>query len=696
MDKSPSEEQLAILEDVGSRKNVMGDCVAGSGKTTTVLFIAQKFSNKKILLVTYNAALKLEVRERASKFSNLRADSYHSMNLFHYMKRGKGNTDKAIRNTIDKKTPLKSSEMFYDILIIDEAQDMKKLFFMLCWKLYNDLPTKPQVIILGDRFQGIYKFMNADPRYLTLCPKIWNLEFSKKTLSVSYRVTRQIASFVNEVMLGETRIEAIKDGPPVSYWRLHPFNELGIVYSFIQQQLNSGNINPGDIFILAASIKSDKSPIRKLENILVQNKIPCYFPTSDEKALDNDVIQDKVVFTTFHSSKGRERKLVIVFGFDSSYYKYYARDESQNVCCDTLYVAATRAKEKLILIQDCLETPLPFLLKDVNEFNTMNYIELYPKKIKIKNEDNFDERVNKPRSLNVTPTELIAFIKETAELSLVELLESGIQLLAEPSFNIDIPLKVETSTGIEDVSMINGIVIPMIQESQKTQDKSTVQKFVENSSYFMKNSKQHEFLLNYIETWDPENMNIENDILLAILYICCSSKLYHKIAQITNRSWLTYKLIRPAIDVLNQITLYEDVEYEKSIEYIFQTSSYGKIAIAGRLDMHTKTTIWEIKCVESLTFEHELQLCIYQWMWKKNYENIYGKRDFKLINIRTGEIREIEHDNGTLDEMIIILLDNKYSQNKIKTDQEFIEDLKDVYSAIEDSKDIYSGIEEYC
>jgi hypothetical protein len=679
MDNLPSDEQLSILEDVRANKNVMGDCVAGSGKTTTVLFIAKEFPDKQILLVTYNAALKLEVRERAASFPNLRADSYHSMNLFHYMKRGKGNTDKAIRNTIQKRVLLKTSAPHYDILIIDEAQDMKKLFFALCWKMYTDLPNKPQIVILGDKYQGVYKFMNADSRYLTLCDKVWNLDFSRKTLSTSYRVTKQIAAFVNEMMIGESRIEAVKDGPPVSYWRLHMFNHLGIVYSYIQQELSSGRLAPGDIFILAASIKSDKSPIRKLENILVQNKIPCYFPTSDEKALDNDVIKNKVVFTTFHSSKGRERKLVIIFGFDSTYYKYYAREMSQNVCPDTLYVAATRAKEKLIVIQDYLETPLPFLCKNVDTFIEYPYIDLYPKSHKSK-EESTDIKPEKSYSLITTPTELVAFIKEASELELVELLETGIQILSEPSFKVDIPLKVETSTGMEDVSMINGIVIPMIQESRKTGEKSTVQQSVERSTYFMKNSQQYDFLLKYIETWDPESMNIENDILLAILFICCSSKLYHKIAQITTRNWLTYDLIRPSLKLLDDITSgATELEYEKKIEIKFRSSSYGMIEMSGRLDMYTDTTIWEVKCVETLTFEHELQVCVYQWIWKKQYEPTYGPRDFKLVNIRSGEIRIVEHDMLELDLMMKVLLDNKYAPTTMLSDEQFVESLKDAY-----------------
>ena len=71
--------------------------------------------------------------------------------------------------------------------------------------------------------------------------------------------------------------------------------------------------------MLAPSLKSTNNPVKRLENELVKNKIPVYFSRNEEDGLDEDVIKGKVAFTTFHQSKGRERKIVFVFGFDNSY-----------------------------------------------------------------------------------------------------------------------------------------------------------------------------------------------------------------------------------------------------------------------------------------------------------------------------------------------------------------------------------------
>jgi len=61
---SPSPEQQEIIDCVKEGFNVLVDAVAGSGKTTTVLFLAHAVPDKKITLFTYNSRLKAETRDR--------------------------------------------------------------------------------------------------------------------------------------------------------------------------------------------------------------------------------------------------------------------------------------------------------------------------------------------------------------------------------------------------------------------------------------------------------------------------------------------------------------------------------------------------------------------------------------------------------------------------------------------------------
>jgi AAA domain len=673
---SPSSEQLEIIEAVRQGHNVLGDCVAGSGKTTTVLMIAKEFPDKNIVLLTYNSALKLEVREKVENelLTNIQSHSYHSANGTYYAHHSKtSNYDDAIRCVIKHRRPLRTPSLAVDILIIDETQDMKKLFFHFCWKFYTDLTKKPQIVVLGDRFQGLYSFVGSDTRYLTRASELWKQPFVDKTLSTSYRVTHQIASFVNEVLLGYTRINAVRDGPPVSYWRTHPFNDTPyLLYKFIKDQLEKG-YNPGDIFILSPSINgSAMSPVRKVENILAMNKIPCYYPTTDDAVLDKDVIQNKVVFSSFHSSKGRERKIVVVLGFEASYFKFGGRGLPETVCPDAIYVAVTRAKEKLVVIQSSLDTPLPFLFKTRSQLSSLPYMEMTP----TVSETFKDQTI--PKCRNTTPTDLVRFVTDENLLLLKNLVEPSITIIEEASMSVGVELKIKTSTGSEDVSAINGIVIPMIQEYRRTGKKSTVQKVVEGTKSCLREHREQPFLRKYLEKWDPATVDIRSDIYLAVLFTACTSQLYHKLTQIDRHNWLTYDQIQPCIDILDRFTSTSTgLCYEHPLIADILSPTHGRISMEGRIDICDDETIWEVKCVENLTFDHELQLVVYAWMWKQVYSDT-RPRMFKLINVRSGEIRQLGTDID-LDAIMRVLLDNKYLPKKWLCDSEFFSSLSNVY-----------------
>lgn len=84
---------------------------------------------------------------------------------------------------------------------------------------------------------------------------------------------------------------------------------------------------------------------------------------SDEVTLDGQVISGKVCVSTYHQFKGNERDLVIVYGADASYFEYMARDLPDNICPNTTFVALTRAKKQLVMLQDREHPPMPFVSK---------------------------------------------------------------------------------------------------------------------------------------------------------------------------------------------------------------------------------------------------------------------------------------------------------------------------------------------
>jgi len=358
----PSNEQLAAVGSLlEERKNVMLHAVAGSGKTMTSLYVAAA-SDQKVLLLTYNARLKNETREKARVYglTNLEVHSYHAMGFKYYT--DTCFTDKGLREVVEEDKTSQRELPKYGVIVLDECQDMTHLLFAFSMKVLRDIKaagnSSPLILVVGDEKQCVFEFRGADSRFLTLADKLFSVEvcgeWTKLGLSTSYRVTHNIATFVNEVMLGESDciVASKPPGPPVKYLVGSPFIAAKWIAQQITKEIKNGKIKPHEIFVLAASVRtySNRAPLKILENMLVEARIPLYVQTSDDEFIDEKSSQNKVIFSTFHQSKGLERRWVFVIGFESAYFQLYGRDRDPNFCPCTLYVAATRATELLCVV----------------------------------------------------------------------------------------------------------------------------------------------------------------------------------------------------------------------------------------------------------------------------------------------------------------------------------------------------------
>ena len=687
---SPSDEQQYIIDQIGSGHNVVADCVAGSGKTTTVLFLAQQFPDKKVLQITYNKALKMEVRKKADSrgISNLEIHTYHSLCVKYYDH--DAYTDEPMRTVCERNAVPICALPDYDIIVLDEAQDMSILYYWMVKKLMRDCSKgqQPLLLILGDRYQAINQFRDADPRFITLSRQIWERSFVTATLSTSYRLTGQMAAFVNDVMLGEKRIKTIKEGPTVKYIIGSPFASYNVsrLAKIITTKLKEG-FCPNDIFVLSYSIESKKLPIRKLENKLVELNIPCYYPTSDEVELDDMILAGKVVFSTFHQSKGRERKIVIVYAFDSNHFTYFD-DSPSNICPNTLYVATTRAQEELILLRGFGDinnpispeekitiTPLPFLtIKHESEIsNDYTTCIIYDGK-KQEIETINIKRSNSPK---YTVTSLTKHLKEYPQFLLNNICNSIFTLLSEPICNKTITSKLPYGKGMcEEVSELNGLIFTGLYE-RKTTGNSKIEHDVASSSEVNRHSLVKKL---YGETNMAAPMLVDYT-KITIMYYSIVEGLLNKIAQVPRYDWITVEAVAQCHDIMRKYIPNDAVRYEEEIgidenreegrSLLFP--KYGKLEISGRMDLVTDTDVFELKCVQELTIEHKLQLLIYAWLW--NVSDMFatkGSRRFKLLNIRTGELWELDATSPLLKDAIEILLDNKYGKGDEKPDSVFV------------------------
>jgi hypothetical protein len=168
---------------------------------------------------------------------------------------------------------------------------------------------------------------------------------------------------------------------------------------------------------------------------------------------------------------------------------------------------------------------------------------------------------------------------------------------------------------------------------------------------------------------------MDDYIRMGIMYISLKEEIYHKIAQINRHDWLDRGLIQPCFTFLSSLIDTASALYERGLECVNTFPDFGKVHFIGRLDVFDAHTVFEIKCTQTLSLEHKMQLLVYAWMWKQQTDSFYSAtpRDFKLVNIRTGEILRLDIGSRFITDAIHILLENRYGKKDVLNDAEFVD-----------------------
>lgn len=698
-----SVEQESVLKHIIEGSNVIVDACAGSGKSTTILSIAKELPDMKIRQFTYNSMLRHEIKEKTRELglSNIEIHTYHSFSVKYYS--SNAHTDTGIRNIIGKDMKPRQLLPEIDLLVIDETQDMTFLYFQLVVKMIRDSGKKVQLLILGDYMQGLYEFKGADIRFLTHADLFWkelpllkDNTFQKCTLKMSYRITNQMAKFINRDMLGENRLNSCRDGTPVIYIR-RPRHQIEQIVVYQIRRLLSEGESPSDFFVLGSSVKGVNSNIRRMENTLTEHGIPCHVPMFETDASDERVIDGKVVFSTFHSVKGRQRKYVFVVGFDQGFF-YNARNVDQTVCPNTLYVGTTRATHGLYLLENDSSRPLCFLKQNHHEMKQSEYIDFKGMPQTIFHTWEKEEVKNEIQTYFVTVTDLIKFVSEDVLEEISPIIDRIFitETQVEKDSEIDIPKIVEVRHGLfEDVSDLNGIAIPSMyyDEIQGEKRGATILKDMIQQALKEVRPGRHTFLKNAVESI-PDICETPSDYLyLANVYVAVQEKLYFKLKQIErhNYTWLSHEMVDRCISVIKKSidSSLVEKEIEKQIIHHSQDLEHNildsvlfpyfgnesKFRFSARVDLLTESMLWELKCTSQLTMDHKMQLVIYAWLWRVLFESEdkVQRKQFKLLNIRTGEMLRLESGMDDLTKIVTSLLRNKYEKPKKLTDDEFIQ-----------------------
>ena len=275
-------------------------------------------------------------------------------------------------------------------------------------------------------------------------------------------------------------IDAVKSpGPKVRYYRGSGYNENKmrlVIYEigrYLLSLLSSGEYNASDIFILAPTVKdgqvNKQTPLTELANLLLQNGYQYFRPAQEDAKIEPTMMEGKIVLSTFHQSKGLERKIVVATCFSDDYFIYFNKNAERSVCPNTLYVAATRAMERLIVIgEDTKGGHLPFLRNLENSVH-LEIIEVG----KLKNNNNSKSKAAK-RTIPVTS--LIKYLPESIIEKVMKLLKY--KVIRQATKGVSLNGQIETAKNqYEEVSELTGVALPAMFEARTTQNISTMQQY---------------------------------------------------------------------------------------------------------------------------------------------------------------------------------------------------------------------------
>ena len=662
-----STEQLKIVAAIRDH-NVIVDSVAGAGKTTTILHIAEAYSNLSILILTYNKKLKLDTRHRADQLSirNLEVHTYHSFCKSHY--RMKGYTDYEIINLL-KSANLSAMTTAYDIIVIDETQDMTGIYHSLTLNILANNTPAPRICIIGDRYQSIYKYNGADEKYIINADQLFPSkgDWVRLTLSVSYRVKPTVAKFINNCALGTDRILTPTSTPSTMPEYIignmfSPSGPLEYLKKYIVNLYNKGRHT--DVFILAPSLKvaDNLTPVRRLANTLTKLNIPLHVPNSDEEKIDQDMIAGKLTFSTFHQAKGLERAHVIVFGFDAAYYQFFNRHADPTICSNELYVAMTRSSGHLILLHHNASDYLPFLniseltkYANVSIMNPLKLTNMQPKPKATISVTNLIKHIDSQTLYDVYSSLTITSGKSASAIQIAHKITST-------QVHVNDLAKGEGIASLhEGISDITGIAVPAYYEYLKCDGFMTILKHILTKKVALPDLIQKYDLVGYdfiVDLMEPKmiNMTITQLLRIVTLYNAISSGYYFRLKQIESFDWITEpQLLTCTARLTTRIHPQSVYEYPLTIDISLDSNT--NITIVGIVDVFGGNTLFEIKTVESLSKEHMLQLACYAYMNKKLSPN--ANVAYKLYNVLTDEEHELHFDLAKFEKSLHLLIRKK-------------------------------------
>jgi len=258
----------------------------------------------------------------------------------------------------------------------------------------------------------------------------------------------------------------------------------------------------------------------------------------------------------------------------------------------------------------------------------------------------------------------------------------------------DIPAIVQTSNGLyEEVSDLNGIAIPCIYYDDinrrwSKEEESVLYDMIRQRYELIENPNP--YLVEAMERVNPILETVTDYLDAANVYKAIDEQYYSKLNQIRREecTWLGEDDVemcktrihgvigkdctRTEPEAEYTIIHHSDEEAHENIDAALEgiIPENARFRFTARVDLVCEDIVYELKCTAELTLEHQIQVAIYAWIYR-----MIGRpeRKFRLFNIKTGEILELNASMTDLTTIMAAVLSNKFMRITKKSDDEFLE-----------------------
>ena len=327
-------EQDMFLQDALKGYNVLVDACVGSGKTTAIQALCNAVpKSKKVLYLTYSRLLKIDAQSKI-KNSNVTVQNYNGF-AYRYAKVG-------FEEQIKTFLSLKPDIGHYDMLVLDEYQDINQEISEMLTYIKSKLPNL-QITAVGDMQQKIQDKGKFDVSIFII--KLLGENYTKRDFTICFRLNKSHAGMLSRVwnkpIVGANRDCIVEHVTEDEAFALLLDNE------------------PRDILCLGSRTGRMYKFLDDLEDAASYkfNKNTVYASIRDKDGNQADLNNDIAIFTTFDSSKGLERKICVIFDFDTKYWgiRLNHPDQSYEILRNIFCVAASRGKSRIVFVSGANE-----------------------------------------------------------------------------------------------------------------------------------------------------------------------------------------------------------------------------------------------------------------------------------------------------------------------------------------------------